>query len=128
VTFSLLADLIVLVHIAFVLFVVLGGLLALWKPVIIWFHLPAALYGLGIELIGWICPLTPLENRFRTLAGDAGYEGGFIEHYAQLILYPANWHAIKGYLGAGVILINAAVYALVLLRRRRISSTRARAG
>ena len=125
--YSLLADLIVLTHAGFVLFVVFGGLLVLRRPVLVWLHLPAALYGASIELIGWVCPLTPLENRLRRLAGGAGYEGGFIEHYAQLILYPDNWHAIKGYLGAAVILINLMVYVAVLRRRRRVSSTGARA-
>jgi hypothetical protein len=117
--YRVLADLIVLAHIAFVAFVVFGGLLILWRWRVIWLHAPAALYATAIELVGWVCPLTPLENRFRRLAGDAGYEGGFIEHYASLILYPANWHAIKGYLAAGVIVINVAVYALVIRKYRR---------
>ncbi len=116
--FRLAADLIVLIHLAFVLFVVLGGLLILWKRVFLWLHLPAAAYAAAIELIGWVCPLTPLEKRFRRLAGSTGYEGGFIQHYTERILYPADWHAIKGYLAAGVIVINLAVYALVLRRLR----------
>jgi len=118
--YRVLADLVVLAHIAFVAFVVLGGLLVLWRTRIAWLHVPVALYAAAIEIVGWVCPLTPLENRFRALAGEAGYEGGFIEHYAGLILYPANWHAIKAYLAAGVIIINVVVYALVIrgLRRR----------
>lgn len=117
--YRVLADLIVLAHVAFVAFVVFGGLLVLWKSRLVWLHVPAALYAVAIELVGWVCPLTPLENRFRKLAGEAGYEGGFIEHYAGLILYPANWHAIKGYLAAGVIVINVAVYAVVIRKYRR---------
>ena len=113
------ADATVLAHLGFVLFVVLGGLLVLRRPALAWLHLPVALYGAAIELIGWVCPLTPLENHVRRLAGSAGDEGGFIDHYAGLLLYPANWHAIKGYLAAAVVLINLAVYAIVLWRLRR---------
>lgn len=121
--YRVMADLVVLIHVAFVAFVVLGGLLVLWRTRIAWFHVPAALYATAIGVVGWVCPLTPLEKRFRELAGEAGYEGGFIEHYASLILYPANWHAIKGYLAAGVIIINVAVYALVIRRLRRRQCT-----
>jgi hypothetical protein len=121
--YRVLADLVVLAHIAFVAFVVFGGLLVLWRSRIAWLHVPVVLYAAAIEIVGWVCPLTPLEKRFRALAGEAGYEGGFIEHYAGLILYPANWHAIKGYLAAGVIIINLAAYALVILRLRRHEGT-----
>lgn len=121
--YRVMADLVVLAHVAFVAFVVLGGLLVLWRTRIAWLHVPAALYATAIGVVGWVCPLTPLEKRFRELAGEAGYEGGFIEHYASLILYPANWHAIKGYLAAGVVIINVAVYALVIRRLRRRSCT-----
>ncbi len=121
--YRVLADLVVLAHLTFVAFVVLGGLLILWWSRVVWLHAPAALYAAAIEIVGWVCPLTPLEKHFRALAGEAGYEGGFIEHYAGLILYPADWQAIKGYLAAGVIVINLAVYALVILRLRRHKST-----
>ncbi len=121
--YRVMADLVVLAHVAFVAFVVLGGLLVLWRTRIAWLHVPAALYATAIGVVGWVCPLTPLEKRFRELAGEAGYEGGFIEHYASLILYPANWHAIKGYLAAGVVIINVAVYALVIRRLRRRQCT-----
>ncbi|MBL8424926.1 MAG: DUF2784 domain-containing protein, partial [Candidatus Accumulibacter phosphatis] len=77
----LLADGIVVLHCLFIAFVVLGGVLALRWPRLAWVHLPAACWGAAIELSGWICPLTPLENRFRQAAGEAGYAGSFIDHY-----------------------------------------------
>lgn len=118
----LLADAVVVVHAAFVAFVVAGGLLALrWRRVAL-VHLPCALYGAAIALVGWICPLTPLENGLRRLAGEAGYEGGFIEHYLLPILYPDPYPAWLGWaLGAVVVVANVAVYGLVVARGRRRS-------
>ena len=87
--FRALADLVVVTHLAFILFVVLGGLLALRWPRALWLQVPAAVWGVLVEVGGWICPLTPLENRLRGLAGDAGYPGGFVEHYLLAWLYPA---------------------------------------
>ena len=75
------ADAVVLVHLAFVVFVVVGGFLAMHWPRITWLHVPAALWGAWAELTATICPLTPLENALRHRAGETGYEGGFIEHY-----------------------------------------------
>ena len=83
------ADLVVVVHFLFVLFVVLGGLLVLRWPRVAYFHVPAAVWGAAIELGGWICPLTPLENSLRQQAGGTGYSGGFIEHYILPVLYPS---------------------------------------
>jgi len=80
VNYRLLADSVLLAHAAFVAFVVLGGLLALRWPRLAWLHLPAATWGAGIEFAGGICPLTPLENHWRRLAGEQGYAGGFFEH------------------------------------------------
>nr|WP_232516555.1 DUF2784 domain-containing protein [Thauera sp. K11] len=95
----------------------LGGLLALrWRraPLV---HLPAAAWGIYIELSGGICPLTPLENRLRAAAGQAGYEGGFVEHYLLALIYPAGLtHEIQFVLAAVVVGVNLAVYALVLRR------------
>ena len=118
-----LADLIMLMHFGFVLFVVFGGFLILRRPWVVWLHLPVALYGAAIEIVGWTCPLTPLEQRLRLRAGAGGYEGGFLDHYLGLLLYPSNWEAIKGFLAAGVLLVNLAVYATVLrqLQRRRLA-------
>jgi hypothetical protein len=83
-----LADLTVLLHFGFVLFVVVGGLLVLRWPRLRWMHLPAAVWGVLIEFFGWICPLTPLENHLRDLRGQSGYAGGFIDHYIVSVLYP----------------------------------------
>lgn len=117
-----LADLLVLIHFAFVLFVVLGGLLALRWPRAAWFHLPAALWGAGIEFAAGICPLTPLENHLRRLGGEAGYTGGFVEHYVLPVLYPAGLtHDVQLVLGTFVVVFNVVVYALVWRRRRKLS-------
>ena len=115
--YRLLADLLVLVHLVFVLFVVLGGLLVLRWPRLAWLHLPAAAWGAFIEAVGWICPLTPLENLLRQHAGEAGYAGGFIEHYIITLLYPPGLtRNLQFVLTAIVVAINLAVYA-VLLRK-----------
>lgn len=114
-----LADLVVVLHFGFVLFVVLGGLLALRWPRVAWFHLPAALWGAGIEFFQGFCPLTPLENHLRRLGGEAGYSGGFVEHYVLPVLYPAGLsRGVQLGLGIFVVLLNAIVYTAVWRRRR----------
>lgn len=118
--YRLAADLVASLHFAFVLFVVLGGLLVLRWPRMAWLHLPAALWGAGIELVGWICPLTPLENRLRYESGMAGYEGGFVEHYLLPLLYPATLsRSVQIILGLSVLVINACLYGSILMRRFR---------
>jgi hypothetical protein len=118
--YRILADLIVGVHALFVAFVVVGGLLALRWPRVAILHLPAAVWGTLIELQGWICPLTPLENSLRAAAGQAGYQGGFIEHYLLPVLYPAGLtRGVQLALGVVVILVNLVVYGFLLARRRR---------
>jgi hypothetical protein len=117
---SLLADLIVAAHFAFVLFVVLGGLLVLRWPRVAYLHLPAAIWGAAIEFAGWICPLTPLENWLRGQAGSTGYSGGFIEHYVLPVLYPsALTREVQVLLGLAVITVNLAVYAYIYRTRFR---------
>ena len=118
--YSLLADGVVVVHALFVLFVVLGGLLVLRNPRIAWIHVAAAVWGVAIEYLGWICPLTPLEIWLRTRAGLVRYSGGFIEHYLELVLYPLGLtRHIQFVLGTLALVINILAYALVLVRRRR---------
>lgn len=117
-TAAVLADLVVLLHLAFILFVMLGGLLVLRRRRLMWLHLPIVVWGAAIEFVGWICPLTPLENRLRAAAGEAGYSGGFIEHYLIPLIYPAGLtRELQWLLGALVLLVNAAVYWRVLRRR-----------
>lgn len=116
-----LADLTVLVHFGFVLFVVLGGLLALRWPRAAWVHLPAALWGAGIEFAAGICPLTPLENHLRRLGGEGGYTGGFVEHYILPVLYPDGLtRGVQLALGMFVIVLNVVVYTIVWRRTQRL--------
>lgn len=120
--YRVLADLTVAVHAAFVVFVVLGGVLVLRWPRVAWVHLPAAAWGAWIEFAGWTCPLTPLENWLRARGGEAGYRTSFVERYLMPLLYPAGLTPeLQWTLGALVVLVNALVYAWALaLHRRRV--------
>jgi uncharacterized protein DUF2784 len=119
-TYRALADLILGLHLAFVLFVVLGGLLVLKWPRAAWLHVPAAIWGVLIEYTGWICPLTPLENLLRARGGEAGYGGGFIEHYIQPLLYPAGLtRGTQFVLGSLALMLNLTAYAVLFARKRR---------
>lgn len=112
-----LADLVLVIHLVFVAFVVLGGFLVLRHPRLAWLHLPAAVWGVLIEFAGWICPLTPLENSFRALGGEAGYGGGFLEHYVLAALYPAGLtREVQFVLGSVVLALNVAIYVVVIRR------------
>jgi hypothetical protein len=120
VVFRLLADATVVVHLGFVLFVVLGGLLALRWPKVAWVHLPAAAWGAWIEFAGWICPLTPLENWLRLQGGEPVYASSFVEHYVVPVLYPASLsRELQWMLGILVIAVNAVVYLVVWRRHGR---------
>ena len=117
---GILADLIVILHFCFVLFVMFGGLLVLKWRWMMWIHIPAALWGALIEFAGWICPLTPLENQLRHAAGGQEYQSGFIEHYVMPILYPVGLtREVQIILGFLVILLNAIIYGVVLYRREK---------
>jgi hypothetical protein len=122
--YRVLADLVVVLHLGFVLFVALGGLLALRWPRAAWFHLPAAVWGAGIEFVQGICPLTPLESHLRRLGGEEGYSGGFVEHYVLPVLYPGGLsRGVQLGLGIFVVALNAVIYTVVLRRRRRPTGT-----
>ena len=124
-----LADLVLLVHLAFVLFVVLGGLLVLRRRRWAWLHLPCAAWGVLIEFAGWICPLTPLEVSLRMRGGEAGYAGDFIGHYVTAALYPEGLtRGVQVALGSVALLLNAAVYAWIVGRRRRLRADRSGPG
>ena len=115
---SVLADLVLLAHFAFVAFVVAGGLLVLRWPRLAWAHVPAAVWGALIEFGGWICPLTPVENTLRAAAGERPYTGDFIAHYLMPVLYPEGLtREIQLALGGVVMLVNAAIYGMVIRRR-----------
>jgi hypothetical protein len=115
--YRLLADAVVLLHTAFVAFVVLGGFLAWRWRWVAWLHVPCAVWGVLIEYRGWICPLTPIENHFRARAGLEGYRGGFIEHYILPLLYPAGLTPPKQVvLGTFALVVNLIAYG-VLVRR-----------
>jgi hypothetical protein len=116
---SLLADLVLASHAAFVVFVVLGGLLALRWPRAAWVHVPCALWGSWVVIAGWICPLTPLESALRRAAGEAGYTGGFLDHWVSLVLYPPGLtRTVQVALGVAAVAFNVAVYVWAWRRRR----------
>ena len=122
---GILADLLVLVHFGFVLFVVAGGALVLRWPRLAFAHVPAAVWGAWIELSGGICPLTPWEKSLRERAGEAIYAGDFIGHYVLPVLYPVDLSRdVQIWLGLGVLLTNLALYTVVVrrraLRRKRV--------
>ena len=118
-----LATVVVLVHMAFVGFVIGGGVLALRWPRVAWAHVPAALWGALIALGGWICPLTPFENWLRVQSGQTPYTTGFLEHYLLPILYPvAMTRELQLATGLCVVVLNGLVYWRVFRRRWRTPS------
>ena len=117
-TYRALADLVLVVHFAFVLFVIFGGVLALRWPRVAWIHLPVALYGAAVEFVGFVCPLTPLEVGLRQRGGQAGYAGGFIHHYITSAIYPTGLtRQVQFILGAALIVLNVVVYSYWWRRR-----------
>ncbi len=118
--YSWLADLVLGIHLAFVLFVVLGGLLVLRRPRLGWIHAPAAAWGVLTEFGNIICPLTPLEDELRRRAGEAGYQGGCIEHYLSALLYPADLtRSLQILLGTFALCVNLAAYGWLVARHLR---------
>jgi uncharacterized protein DUF2784 len=123
--FRLLADTIVAAHLAFVLFVVLGGVLVLRWRRLMWLHIPSAAWGIAVEFAGWVCPLTPIENVLRERAGMAAYQGDFIEQYVVPLLYPGRLtRATQFALGGAALLVNSLVYWRLASRSARTSETR----
>jgi len=115
--YALLTNLTVLIHGLFIVFVIFGGILAWRWPQLVWLHIPALAWGLWIEISHGICPLTPLENHFRGLAGEAGYAHGFIEHYLLPIIYPAGLTHDTQYLLAAILAaINLLAYSVLIKR------------
>jgi hypothetical protein len=115
-----LADLVLVLHLGFVVFVVLGGLLVLRWPRLAWAHVPAAIWGIFTEYAGVICPLTPLEIALRRQGGEAGYSGDFIQHYVTTVLYPSGLtREVQIGLGTFALVLNAGLYWQVVVRYRR---------
>jgi hypothetical protein len=128
VLYGLLADAVLALHLAFVAFAVAGALCVARWPRIAWLHAPAALWAAWIELAGWICPLTPLENALRERAGQAGYSGGLVEHYLLAWLYPDGLTPqVQIALGIAVLVLNALLYAWII-RGARARGSRAAHG
>jgi Protein of Unknown function (DUF2784) len=120
--YPIFADLVVWIHLAFVVFVVLGGVLVMRWPRLIWVHLPAVMWGVIIELCGWICPLTPLENWLRRKGGGENDHSDFVAHYLLPMLYPQGLtRKSQITLGALVVVVNVAIYGWIL--RSKKSST-----
>ncbi len=118
----LVSRILVVVHFGFLAFVVLGGFLVMWRPWVAWLHVPCAAWGALIVSMGWICPLTPLENRFRAEAGLSRYDGGFIENYLLAVIYPPGLtRGLQLALAVGLVVLLALQYggALALARRRQ---------
>lgn len=113
--YKILADFILIFHLLFILFVLLGGLLAFKKPKVIWLHIPVFIWGVLISIFRWVCPLTPLETYLRLNAGQEGYEGGFISHYIIPIIYPDDFGPVMGmYYAIIVIACNVIIYSLLI--------------
>jgi hypothetical protein len=115
--YTVAADLVVVLHFAFVLFAVSGALLVLKWRWCAWAHVPTVLWAALIEFAGWICPLTPLEVWLRERGGETGYRSGFVEHYIMPVLYPADLtRELQCVLGTGILLLNAGLYGWIVYR------------
>ena len=120
--YSLLADLLMVLHLVFIGFVLLGALLVFKLPWSVWLHLPSCFWGIAVEFTGWICPLTPLEIEFRLKAGEDGYSISFVAEYLLSLIYPIGLtREMQWLLGGIVILVNLVLYTLALKRRRLCS-------
>ena len=114
------ADAVLFAHFVFVAFAVCGGALALLHPAFAWVHVPVVAWSSIVNLAGWTCPLTPLENALRTRAGQAGYAGGFVQHYIGRMVYPRGMpRRMELVAGVSIVAWNALVYGAILLQRAR---------
>jgi hypothetical protein len=120
-----LADLVVVLHFGFVVFVVVGGLIALRWPRVLWLHVPSVLYSVWIVTFSITCPLTPLERTLRQRAGEGRYEESFIERYVEGVLYPGD--LLRQAQAAAALVILASWVALVIRRGRTRRCLRSRA-
>ena len=119
--YAVAAEAVLLLHASFILFAVLGGLLVLRWPWLLWLHLPAAGWAAVVVIAGWVCPLTPIEQMLRGMAGQDGYGGSFIEHYLVLLIYPPGLtRPLQAGLGALVVAVNGAIYLAVWRKQRRL--------
>jgi uncharacterized membrane protein len=118
--YRLSADLVLIVHLGFIVLVVLGGLLVLRWPRLIWLHVPVVLWGAAIEFIGFVCPLTPLEVWLRERGGEAAFEGDFIEHYITALIYPEGLtRGLQILLGVLALVPNVVIYGYLVARWKR---------
>jgi len=121
--YSILADTIVIFHLIFILFAIFGGLLFYWRRWILLIHVPAIIWVVLLELNSWICPLTPLENTLRHMSGEAGYTGGFIQHYLVPLIYPVGLTPdMQKFLGFSAFFINAIIYFFIVKKYRQIAN------
>ena len=121
--YNVFASAIVLAHFLFIAFVICGGLLVIRWPQLAVVHLPAAVWGAAVEIYGLVCPITPLENHFRMLAGDTSYSGDFIARYLLFVIYPENLTTtIQQLLGCLVIAVNVIIYIVVIRKYRKVVS------
>ena len=118
--YQLAADAVVLLHFGFILYVVLGGLLSYKWLWLLWLHLPAVVWGAVMSMAGWICPLTPLEIKFRAAGGGGHYSSGFIEHYILPVIYPAGLsRELQTTMGVALLVVNALVYLGLIIKYKK---------
>lgn len=116
-----LADMVLFFHFVFVVFAIFGGLIVLYKRWVVWLHIPVVLWSSVVNLVSWTCPLTPLENLFRSAAGQAGYEGGFIVHYLEPLVYPSGMpRKFELIAGVSILVWNGLVYGFLTYRKLRL--------
>ncbi len=118
--YGMLADAVVIIHLAFIVFVMAGGLLTVVFPRIVWIHVPCVAWGILVELAGCVCPLTPLENLFRSMSGRDQYAGDFVIHFIEPVIYPQGLtREIQVVLAGLVIMVNAGMYGWLVFRKMR---------